>query len=130
MLSSVFLNLFLFDTQNVKLAIDESYQELFNESAILITDYSSVAFDFAYLKKPVIYYQKGDGRPNEKAYFDYETMGFGDISSDEDELVDRIIHYLENGCVMEENFKERVDEFFKFKDKNNCKRVYDWLISH
>lgn len=57
-------------------------------------------------------------------------MGFGDISSDEDELVDRIIHYLENGCVMEENFKERVDEFFEFKDKNNCKRVYDWLISH
>lgn len=123
-------NIDLFDTQNVKLAIDESYQDLFNESAVLITDYSSVAFDFAYLKKPVIYYQNGEDFPNEKAYFDYETMGFGDIIYDEDELVDRIISYTENGCVMEDKFKKRVDEFFAFKDKDNCKRVYDWLINH
>lgn len=123
-------NVDLFDSQNVKLGIDESYQDLFNESVILITDYSSVAFDFAYLKKPVIYYHNGDDYHNEKAYFDYETMGFGDITYNEDELVNRIIEYIENGCAMEDEFKERVDEFFEFKDKNNCKRVYEWLISH
>ena len=122
-------NMDLFDSRNVELEIDESYQDLFNESAILITDYSSVAFDFAYLKKPVLYYQNEDC-PNEKAYFDYETMGFGDIIHDEEELVDRIIDYIEKGCVMEDEFKERVDEFFAFKDKDNCKRVYDWLVSH
>lgn len=33
--------------------INESYRDHFNNSAILVTDYSSVAFDFAYLKKPV-----------------------------------------------------------------------------
>ena len=123
-------NVDLFDSQNVKLGIDESYQDLFNESVILITDYSSVAFDFAYLKKPVIYYHHGDDYHNEKAYFDYETMGFGDITYNEDELVNRIIEYIENGCAMEDELKERVDEFFEFKDKNNCKRVYEWLISH
>ena len=37
-----------------------SYQDLFKKGALLITDYSSVAFDFAYLKKPVLYYQYGD----------------------------------------------------------------------
>lgn len=36
---------------DVYISINESYQDLFNESAILITDYSSVFFDFAYLKK-------------------------------------------------------------------------------
>lgn len=123
-------NIDLFDTQKVKLEIDESYQDLFNESPILITDHSSVAFDFAYLKKPVIYYQGGDDYHNEKAYFDNESMGFGYVTYNEDELVDRIIEYVENGCVMEDKFKERADEFFAFKDKNNCKRVYDWLISH
>lgn len=33
------------------------YQKEFKQNALLITDYSSVAFDFAYLKKPVIYTQ-------------------------------------------------------------------------
>lgn len=50
----------LFD-KNDYVSIDydnkKKYQEIFNESALLITDYSSVAFDFAYLKKPIIYYQ-------------------------------------------------------------------------
>ena len=45
----------LFD-ENESIKIDHergSYQELFKKGALLITDYSSVAFDFAYLKKPV-----------------------------------------------------------------------------
>ena len=44
-----------FDKKIDLFVMDESYQKLFNESSLLITDYSSVAFDFAYLKKPVIY---------------------------------------------------------------------------
>ena len=119
----------ILDTDNVRVAIEESYQDLFNSSSMMITDYSSVAFDFAYLKKPLIYYQ-GDEYHNEMAYFDYETMGFGDIFYNEEELVDKIIYYLENDCIMEDEFKQRVEKFFKFTDRNNCKRVYDWLITH
>src|SRR5690606_8936980 len=36
---------------------DIKYYEVFNEASLMITDYSSVAFDFAYLRKPIIYYQ-------------------------------------------------------------------------
>ncbi|WP_171838968.1 CDP-glycerol glycerophosphotransferase family protein, partial [Campylobacter coli] len=36
---------------------NESLQELFCNSSLMITDYSSVAFEMAYLNKPVIYYQ-------------------------------------------------------------------------
>ena len=32
-------------------------QHLIKESAVMVTDYSSVAFDFAFLHKPVVYYQ-------------------------------------------------------------------------
>ena len=35
----------------------ESIQNLFGRCAVLITDYSSVAFDMAYLNKALIYYQ-------------------------------------------------------------------------
>ena len=38
--------------EEVIISIDESYQELFNTASLLITDYSSVFFDFSYLKKP------------------------------------------------------------------------------
>ena len=121
-----FINLFDIP-DNVYLAIDESYQELLNGSSVLITDYSSVFFDFAYLKKPVIYYHPNDDYHYEKSYFDYDTMGFGDITKSETELLDKLTYYIENGCQMEDEYKKRVDKFFTHIDKNNSKRVYDWI---
>ncbi|WP_406536389.1 CDP-glycerol:glycerophosphate glycerophosphotransferase [Methanobrevibacter sp.] len=118
----------LFDIpDNVHLAIDESYQDLLNNSSVLITDYSSVFFDFAYLKKPVIYYHPNDDYHYEKSYFDYNTMGFGDIVKTESDLIDKLDDYIKNDCEMEDEYKKRVDEFFTYTDKNNSKRVYDWI---
>ena len=108
---------------------DDSFQTLFNNSSLLITDYSSVGFDFAYVKKPVIYFQHDDFH-YPKGYFDYETMAFGDVVKSEEDLVEKISEYLENGCIMEDKFKERVVDFFKFLDKSNCKRVYNWLYEN
>ena len=105
------------------------YQEMFKTASVMITDYSSVAFDFAYLKKPVIYYQDGEYHYGE-GYYDYETMGFGKVVFDEDELIDKVIEYMENDCIMEEEYVKRVNSFFKYTDKNNCKRVYEWLLEH
>ncbi|MDT9414117.1 CDP-glycerol glycerophosphotransferase family protein [Escherichia coli] len=34
-----------------------SIQTAFKDADLLITDYSSVAFDIAYMKKPIIYFQ-------------------------------------------------------------------------
>lgn len=109
---------------------NESYQKMFNKSSLLITDYSSVAFDFAYINKPVLYYQfdKDDffkGHTYSEGYFNYETMGMGPIYMDEEKLVDGIINYIENECNMMDFYKERVSLFFKYTDRNNCKRVYD-----
>lgn len=109
---------------------ENSYQNLFNYSSIMITDYSSVFFDFAYLKKPIIYYQKEDDYHYGNGYFDIPSMGFGDIIKNEDDLVSKLNYYFENNCDMEEKYKTRVDKFFKYKDKNNCQRVYHWINEH
>ena len=114
--------------ENVTLS-EGPYQEMFKTASVMITDYSSVAFDFAYLKKPVIYYQDGEYHYGE-GYYDYKTMGFGKVVDNEEELVDKVIEYMENNCEMEDEYKKRVDSFFKFTDKNNCKRVYEWLLKH
>lgn len=125
-----FLDHFDFDMDLVKIDTTSSYQELFNTSSVMITDYSSVFFDFAYLKKPIIYYQSSDDYHFEEGYFDYETMGFGPVVKSEDELVDSIINYMKNDCIMEDSYKKRVDDFFKYTDRNNCKRVYEWVLKH
>ena len=103
------------------------FQVLFNNGSLMITDYSSVAFDFAYLNKPVLYYQYGNDYhfKVEDSFFDYETMGFGEVCKKEDELVDLVIEYMENDCEIKDKYAERIDDFFIFKDKNNCKRVHE-----
>lgn len=124
-----FLDLFTI-RDGVEVNTHDSYQTIFNNSAVMITDYSSVFFDFSFLKKPVIYYHEGDDYHYEKGYFNYETMGFGDVIDNEDDLVDKVIEYMENDCVMEDKYKDRVDKFFKYTDQKNSKRVYDWLYTH
>ena len=124
-----FLDLFTLQ-DGVEVNTHNSYQTIFNNSAVMITDYSSVFFDFSFLKKPVIYYHEGDDYHYDKGYFDYETMGFGDVVESEDALVDKVIYYMNHDCIMEDKYKQRVDKFFKYTDQKNSKRVYDWLYKH
>ena len=119
----------LFDKNEYVIIADEKirYQELFNNGSLLITDYSSVAFDFAYLKKPVLYYHYSQDYHFDlkDSYFNYETMGFGEVIKSEDELVDTIIEYIKNDCKIKKEYLKRIEEFFLYTDKNNCMRVYN-----
>ncbi len=120
----------LFDT-NEYVEIDEktTYQQLFKDSDLLITDYSSIAFDFSYMKKPIIYYQHDDDYNFKEGYFKYKSMGFGEVIENEDDLIKIIEEYLENSCEMKEEYEKRVDNFYKYNDKNNCKRVYNAILN-
>lgn len=70
-------------------------QTLLRESALLITDYSSVFFDFAYMRKPLLYFQFDYAEFREKhypeGYFHYDRDGFGPIVKTVDELVEALI---------------------------------------
>ena len=107
-----------------------NYSETFNNASILITDYSSVAFDFAYMKKPVIYYQFGHNYhfDVENAYFSYEEDGFGPVCKNKDELRDYILKIIDNNLEMEETYRKRVDDFFKYNDRDNSRRVYEEIL--
>jgi len=94
---------------------------------LLITDYSSTAFDFSYLKKPVIYYWFTDYFLG-GSYFNYETMGFGNVVSNQDNLVKAAIAYMKNDCVMEDVYIRRVDSFFEFFDTDNTRRLYEEIL--
>ena len=93
-----------------------------------------MGFDFAYLRKPAIYYQSDNeeffsgNHTAQKGYFDYEKNGFGEVEYSLEKLVDRIVEYLENGCKLKQKYRDRIDSFFAFNDKNNCQRVYERII--
>lgn len=123
-------NLFLNEDDEVKL-FHESYRTTFAQGDLLITDYSSVIFDFVYLKKPVIYAQfdRAEFFSGEhaytKGYFDYDRDGFGEVCLDLEQTVNTIIDYMRNECKLKPVYNQRINEFFAFFDRNNCERIID-----
>lgn len=110
-----------------------NYSKVFKESALLVTDYSSVAFDFAYLNKKVLYTQFDKkeffgSHIYTEGYSDYEKDGLGKVVYNYEDAVSEIIKAIENDCEPEDKYLKRIKKFYKFNDKNNCKRVYEEIL--
>lgn len=107
-------------------------QQLLMSSSVLITDYSSIYFDFAYMKKPVLYYQfdyeKYRRAQYQEGYFSYKVDGFGEVVSDEDTLLAELEKILEGDIQMPSIYQSRVDKFFAFHDDKNCERTYQAIM--
>lgn len=118
----------------VIIAREEEYdvQTLLKESALLITDYSSVFFDFAYMRKPVLFFQFDNDRFTsehyQKGYFDYERDGFGQVAYTVSDLVGNAVEAIQNGLVLDEKYDKRIDRFFPLYDRKNCARIYDEIV--
>ncbi len=110
---------------------DMSYEKLFCEAALMVTDYSGVQFDFAYMRKPVVYLHHDDiPQHYEEGTFHYATMSFGEICRTNEELIDVLCEYMKNGCAMPELYRKRADDFFAYSDHNNCARIYPIMLEH
>ena len=106
-------------------------QKLLKDSALLITDYSSVSLDFAYMNKPLIYYQfdQEEFIKNhlDSGYFSYSKDGFGPVIIEENNLVKKICNYIDNDYEIEKKYQKRCDDFFELRDQNNSERIYEEL---
>jgi CDP-glycerol glycerophosphotransferase (TagB/SpsB family) len=107
-----------------------NYSKAFSKGCLLVTDYSSTVFDFAYLRKPVIYSQFDretfyQNHNFTQTYLDFERDGFGPVCYDLENTVNTIIEMLKNRCKLGEKYKNRIEETFKYDDRNNSKRVYE-----
>lgn len=108
-------------------------QEALAQSRLLITDYSSVAWDFLYLDRPVLFFQ-----------FDVETFQahlgahvdlndlFGPVARDANEAVALMEQFLARDFDTA-TFRVRMDEWqrkaFCYRDTRNCERVAEAILA-
>lgn len=102
-------------------------QDVLKRAALMITDYSSVFFDFSYMRKPVLFYQFDEMEFREKqyaeGYFDYHNTVLGKWSGTLPELLVHLEESLASGVPV---LNERtIRSFFPLWDTENCKRNYE-----
>jgi len=118
----------LFKTDHVTLINqgDIDVQELLKESAMMVTDYSSVAFDFSFLDKPVTYYQFDRKRFLGKrgSHLDIENDLPGDIEYELEGLLNNIENYAKRNFRIKDINKMKATKFLKYKDRKSSERIY------
>lgn len=119
----------LLKTEQVRVVAqgDEDVQRLIKTSAVLITDFSSVAWDFAFLRKPVVYFQfdRRDLQGSRTPHIDFDTMLPGPVALDLGEAISALVQVLQGGARMSEEHLERADRFLARRDRQNCARIYE-----
>lgn len=104
----------------------EDIQELSLISDVLITDYSSVMFDFAATKKPMVFYchdleyYKGKLRG---FYFDFEAEAPGPIVKTSEEVADAIANIDEIHLSYKDKYNKFHERFAYLEDGNSGKRA-------
>lgn len=126
-----FLSAFDIKSKYIKVCDAKHYdvQTLLIESKLLVTDYSSIFFDFAYMEKPLIYfhfdYEDYRKYHFKEGYYSYQKDGFGPIYDDPDDVVRKIEKYFETNFKVEKKYHENKERFFPLCDGENSKRVYE-----
>src|SRR5690625_2866414 len=110
--------------------VDYSYHEdirdLYLVSDILVTDYSSVFFDYANLKRPMLFYVYDieNYRDNLRGFFFiFETQGPGPLVRTTAELIDAIKEIDEEEFLQSQPMKDFYNKFCYLEDGNASVRV-------
>lgn len=113
---------------------EKTVQEMLKKCSILITDYSSVMFDCLYMEKNIVLYQFDKEMFIEKHYSEgfFDTLDknvFPSISNEENVILTLRSILLSNNELHQGEIKNYSNNFFEFKDKNNCNRIFEIINS-
>jgi len=103
--------------------------ELLMKCRMLITDYSSVAWDVYYQSKPVIFYQFDLEEYNETngSYLDMEKELFGEKAENTGGIINLINEYAESNFMLKSQYEAMREKCFKYIDKDNSKRICEQI---
>lgn len=109
-------------------------QDYFRKATVMVTDYSSVMYEMAFLRKPVVYYHFdhdevfGGDHVWKKGSFDHVNDGFGPVAHEVGALCSEIENILARRGRPDDKYAERIDKAVTFRDGNNCSRIYEAIL--
>ena len=102
-------------------------QDLLITADILITDYSSVIFEFSLMNKPMVFFAYDlDSYMNERDfYYEYEDFVPGEITKTTEELLSAVI----NASCDEDKLKKFKNKFLDSIDGKSTDRIVDLILN-
>ncbi|GLB46931.1 hypothetical protein WR164_09100 [Philodulcilactobacillus myokoensis] len=110
----------------------EDIAELYLVSDVLITDYSSVMFDYSILKRPIIFFAydidqyAGDTRG---FYFDFRKQAPGKILTTNHQVINELSNIFNGDWHFDDRYQQFVDRYDRWMDGKSSKRVVEQLLS-
>lgn len=113
----------------------DNVQDVLARAAVFITDFSSLAFDAAFIDVPVVYFHFDESsffdgtHVGRRGDFDYQRDGFGPVAHDVTEVVGAIDTIASRQFVSDEVHLRRTAAAFLNRDEENCERVFRSMLS-
>ena len=126
-----YIEYFKAKSERIKIISNETgdIRGLLMESAVMITDYSSVAMDFAYMRRPIVFYQFDKERFREaqyaEGYFSYSESGFGEVTETAEETVNAVKEIYKNKLKLKDKTLKAFEEFYPLYDDKNNERIFE-----
>ncbi len=121
-----------FKVDNPRIRVTQEIDEMQNY-ALMITDYSSIVFDFVYLGRPIMYFVPDYDLFRAGVTHDYKALdlpleeAFGALSVNAQELLSHLEKLIANDMKPDEVFAKRCRDFFITKE-NHCDKLYELLM--
>ncbi len=121
-----------FVVDNPRISVTQKIDDM-DKYALMITDYSSIVFDFVYLDRPLLYFVPDYELFRAGITHDYNKLdlpleeAFGALAMTADELLANLEKLIVNDMKPDEVYAKRSKEFFLTKS-NHCQNLYEMLI--
>lgn len=109
--------------------IGDDVQELLAGADLVVTDYSSQAFEGAFCGAPTVYFQFdreeffSAGHIGSPGYFDYFQDGFGPVCENRESLEMNLGLMLSGAHPELPSYKQRISDLYPLRDDKACERV-------
>ena len=127
-----YIKYYQIDNKNIE--IKKNYLTLkgsLKKCNLLITDFSSVCFDFLFMGKPILFYLMDEEayKVKKNSYMDYDKYFKSIAFSKEEELIKEIKKIINNE-INKYKFLKLKKVFFEYDDNKNCERLYKEIKSN
>lgn len=111
--------------------IEQDIYSVINDFDLLITDYSSIYFDFLLTDRPIIFtpfdYEEYLSKDRE-LYYNYDEVTPGPKCKNWNEVLEWIENFKKDSTLYAKERKIVKDRFHKYQDGKSCERVYNEIL--